>query len=147
MTIVNAQPQSKPIEPSKISSNEKNSVSISSSIRVQVTNETLKAKDGVLRSAVGDLVSSGNNILKTPEGKDPITNSKIDNLISNDTQNVQGTDATNAILGIEISKAIKTANATSDKPNRTAVVPVDTLSNCKRSAINRISCENTVTIK
>ena len=146
-TIANAQSQSKLKEPLKIKSNENSSVSVSAIVKVQITNETFKAKDGILKSAVGGLLNSGANILKTPGSVDPVTKSKIVNLINNVTQNVQGTEATNAIIGVEISKALKTANMTSDKPHQTAIVTVESLSNCKPSTANMISCENTVTIK
>ena len=48
-TIANAQSQSKLKEPLKIKSNENSSVSVSATVKVQITNETFKAKDGILQ--------------------------------------------------------------------------------------------------
>lgn len=122
-------------------------VSVSSSVTVQVSNETLKIKDGMLRSAVGNFLNSGPNVLKTTETDQPQVKSKISNEINNDTQNVQGIEATNAIIGVEVSKALRTAVSNSEKPGQAAIVTIQTSSTCKPFTVKAISCDNTVTIK
>ena len=70
--------------------NQNSVVSVSASVTVQVGNQTLKAKDGMLRSSIINFLSSGPNVLKTPETDQPDVKSKIVNQINNVTQNVQG---------------------------------------------------------
>ena len=94
------------------------SVSVSASVTVQVTNESLKTKDGMLRSSVISFLNSGPNVLKTVATDQPIVKTKIVNQINNVTQSVQGLDATNAIIGIEVSKALKTIVSSTDKSNQ-----------------------------
>ncbi len=130
-----------------ISDNVNSAVSVSASVTVQVGNQTLKAKDGMLRSSIINFLSSGPNVLKTPETDQPNVKSKIVNQINNVTQNVQGLEATNAIIGVEVSKALKTLVASSDKPNQNEIVTIQTSSTCKPLTVKSISCENTVTIK
>lgn len=133
--------------PNQVMSNTNSVVSVSSSVTVQVSNDSLKAKDGMLRSAVSSFLNSGPNVLKTSPSDQPVVKSKISNLISNDTQSVEGIEATNAIVAVEVSKAIKTAVSTSDKPGQSAMVTIQTSSTCKPLATKSISCDNTVTIK
>ena len=123
----------------------KNVVKVSSSVAVDVSNSTLKIKDGMLRSAVSSFLNSGPNVLKTSVTNQPLVKTKIDNKINNVTQSVQGAEATNAIIGVEVSKALKTLVLSFG--NSTGVVTVDTSSTCKPSASKSISCDNTVTIK
>ncbi len=94
------------------------SVSVSASVTVQVTNESLKTKDGMLRISVISFLNSGPNVLKTVATDQPIVKTKIVNQINNVTQSVQGLDATNAIIGIEVSKALKTIVSSTDKSNQ-----------------------------
>jgi hypothetical protein len=122
-------------------------VSVSASVTVQVTNESLKTKDGMLRSSVISFLNSGPNVLKTVERDQFDVKTKILNQINNATQSVQGLDATNAVIGIEVSKALKTLISSSDKPNQSATVAIQTSSTCKPLAVKSITCENTVTIK
>lgn len=122
-------------------------VSVSASVTVQVGNESLKTKDGMLRSSVISFLNSGPNVLKTPQTNPPDIKTKIVNQINNDTQSVQGLEATNAIIGVEVSKALKSLVSSSDKPNQNAIVTIQTSSTCKPLAANSISCENAVTIK
>lgn len=136
------------IGPSKITSdNGSNVVSVSASVTVQVSNDSLKAKDAMLRSSVVGFLNSGPNVLKTTETTQPIIKSKIANQINNDTQIMQGIEATNAIIGVEISKALKSVVSSSDKPNGSAIVTIQTSSTCKPTSVKSISCDNTVTIK
>jgi hypothetical protein len=122
-------------------------ISVSASVTVQVSNESLKSKEGMLRSSVISFLNSGPNVLKTPESNQPDVKTKIVNQINNDTQSVQGLEATNAIIGVEVSKALRSLVSSSDKPNQNAIVTIQTSSTCKPLAIKSISCENTVTIK
>ncbi len=123
------------------------SVSVSASVTVQVTNESLKTKDGMLRSSVISFLNSGPNVLKTLATDQPIVKTKIVNQINNVTQSVQGLDATNAIIGIEVSKALKTIVSSTDKSNQEGTVAIQTSSTCKPMNTKAISCDNTVTIK
>ena len=125
----------------------KSVVSVSASITVQVSNESLKAKEGMLRSSVIGFLNSGPNVLKTPESDQANIKSKIVNQINNATQNVQGLEATNAIVGVEVSKALKSLVASSDKPNQTALVTIKTASTCNSITVGPTSCDNTVTIQ
>lgn len=122
-------------------------VSVSASVTVQVANQSLKTKDGMLRSSVISFLNSGPNVLKTPETDPPDVKTKIINQINNDTQSVQGLEATNAIIGVEVSKALKSLVSTSDKPNQNAIVTIQTSSTCKPLSVKSITCDNTVTIK
>lgn len=122
-------------------------VSVSASLTVQVSNETVKAKEGMLRSSVISFLNSGPNALKTSPNDQTLVNSKIANLVNNDTQNVQGIEATNAIIGVEISKALKTVLPSGSTPNVPGKVTILTSSTCKPSSANSISCDNAVTIK
>ena len=40
-------------------------------------------------------------------------------------------EATNAIIGVEVSKALKTLVMSSDKPNQNEIVTIQTSSTCK----------------
>ena len=135
-------------QPPKAGSNATSSdvVSVSASVAVQVANQTLKDKDAMLRSAVSSFLNSGPNILKSKDGNQDVM-TKIVNKVNNATQNVQGSEATNAIIIVEISKALKSLIAQSTKPNQAAIVTIDTSSSCKPSDNKLISCQNTVTIK
>lgn len=133
---------------SQVSYTSENSiVSVSASVTVQVTNESLKAKDGMLRSSVFGFLNSGAGILKTSVSDQPTIKTKISNQVNNATQSVEGAEATNAIIGVEISKALRTVVSSSDKPNQTASVTIETTSKCKPVQIGSILCENSVKIK
>ena len=60
----------------------------------------------MLKSAVLDFLNSGPNVLKSSDNTKVIIKTQIMNQISNDTQSVQGVEATNAIMGVEIGKAL-----------------------------------------
>lgn len=145
-SAIYSQSQSPKTGSNATSSDENSVVNVSASVTVQVANQTLKDKDAMLRSAVISFLNSGPNILKSKDGnQDVIT--KIVNKINNDTQNVQGTEATNAVIIVEITKALKSLIVHSTKPNQAAVVTIDTSSSCKPSDNKSIACQNTVTIK
>lgn len=120
-------------------------VSLTSSITVPISNETLKIENGMLVSAVFSYLGSGPNVLKTLANDQTAVTTKITNKINNDTQLVEGAEATNAIIGVEIGKALKSIISSPNKPNQTGTVTVETSSNCK-PAMGSISCENSVTI-
>ena len=118
-------------------------VSISASVSVPVTNESLRNKDTMLRSAVIGFLNSGANVLKIPDEVMANVKTKIANQVSNMTQNVEGSEATNAIIGVEITKALRSLISSKG----TGIVTVDASSTCKAPTDNMISCDNTVNIK
>jgi hypothetical protein len=119
-----------------------NSVSVSASVIVEVRNETLGTKANLLRTSVSSILASGPSVLKFSDSDQHIIKTKISNTINNSTQSVEGADATYAILGIEINKALQTLVSSSTQPNQTAVVTIETSSVCILSAT--ITCENKV---
>ncbi len=121
-----------------------NTVSVSSTITLQVTNATLKTNQGMLKSAIFDFLNSGPNVLKISDGTKIIVKTKIINQIANVTQSVEGIEATNAIIGVEIGKALTEIVSS---PNKGGIVSVGTSSTCKLAVANSISCDGAVTIK
>jgi hypothetical protein len=128
------------------SANEKNALSVSASLTVEVRNETLVAKTNLLRTAVSGFLAAGPGIFKSTDSGEPVIKTKIANKINNSTQNVEGTDASYAILGVEINKALRTVISSSTQPNQTAIVKIETSSTCKPSGPTTITCGNTVTL-
>lgn len=128
------------------SSNQNNLVKVSSSFAVEVTNQTLKTKEGMLRNAVIGFLTSGPNVLKLSPTDQTVVKTKIVNQIANATQNVEGIEATNVVIGVEVSKALRTIVSSFKGPNQSSTVAIETYSTCKPSA-KLISCENTVTLK
>lgn len=124
-----------------------NAVSVSATLTIEISNETLKTKDGMLRYSVVGFLNSGPNVLKTSNADEVVVKTKISNRINNDTQNVEGAEATTAIIGVEIGKALKTLVSSSDRPNQTAIVTVQTSSVCKPSTGSTLMCDNVVNIK
>lgn len=120
---------------------------ISATLTLDISNETLKAKTDLLWSSVVGFLSSGPKILKSPATTDPVVKTKITNKINNETQTVEGVEATNAILSVEITKALRTVNSSSFTANRTGIVTIDTTSLCKPSDVKSIACQNNVEIK
>lgn len=62
-----------------------NVVSVAANIAIQVSNETLKAKEGSTRAAVAGLFNPGVNTLKTLSSGESITKTKVINHINNTT--------------------------------------------------------------
>lgn len=146
MSVSYVQAQLSPNMGSKIKSGNATSVLVSSSVSVPVSNETLKSKEGLLRSAVINFLNSGPNVLKSSPTDQPAVKSKIANQISKDTQNVEGIEATNAIIGVEVAKALKQLISAGTDPNQTSVISIDTTSKCTPTN-TLISCDNSVTIR
>lgn len=121
-------------------------VTVSAIVTVPVSNDTIKTKDGMLRTSVIGFLNSGPNALKTSANDQPVVKSKIVNLVNNDTQNVEGPEATNAIVGVEISKALKSI-VSEGNASENMMVTIQSSSSCKPTAVGSISCENTVTMK
>lgn len=145
LTQIYAQTQSTEKGFSKIgSANEKNALSVSASLTVEVRNETLGAKANLLRTAVSGFLAAGPGIFKSTDSGEPMIKTKIANKINNSTQNVEGTDASYAILGVEINKALRTVISSSTQPNQTAIVKIETTSTCKPLGPTSITCGNTV---
>lgn len=142
---VHAQSQSSGASPSTSASGN-NGASVTTSVTVEVKNETLKIKNGILTSALNGFLNSAPDVLMTSDNDQVVVKTKIENQINNNTQNVQGTDATNAIIGVEITKALKSLVSSSGKSNQTAFVTIESSSTCKPSTTNLISCENTIKI-
>lgn len=132
-------------EPQNSPSSSANVVSVSASVGVQVSNATMKAKETMLRSSVISFLNSGPNVLKTSANDQADVKSVIQNKVNNDTQNVQGVEATNAVVGVEISKALRNVVSSTSSPNQTVVVTIQTTSSCKSAQTT--TCDNTVIIK
>lgn len=128
-------------------SNANSVVSVSSSVSVPVSNDTLKAKDGMLRTAVNSFLNSGPNVLKASPNDQPSVKTKIVNEINNATQNVEGIEATNAIVGIEVSKALRSEVSANTNPAQSSIITIQTSSTCKPTVSKSIICDNIVTIK
>jgi len=122
-------------------------VSVNTSLKVPVSNDSLKNTEGMLRSSVVNFLNSGPNVLKSQDSSQPDVKTKIMNSINNDTQDVQGIEATNAIIAVEFGKALRTLVSSSSSPNQTAIVTISTTSTCKPSTTKILYCENTVSIK
>lgn len=120
--------------------------SVSSSVTVEVSNETLKAKTNTLTTAVIGFLNSGANVLKTAVTDQTIMKTKINNRITNATQNMEGAEATNAIIPVEISKALRSINSTYYNSGKVGSITIDTSSTCKPATKN-ISCENGITLR
>ncbi len=129
------------------SSNGTGVVSVSASVVIQVSNETLDTKEKMLRTAVSSFLNSGQNVLKTSDSDLPIVKTKIANQINNAIQNVEGTEATNAIIGVEIGKALETVISPATQKSHAGIITVMTSSTCKPAAVKSISCDNIITIK
>ena len=125
---------------------EHNMVSVNSNLTVLVSNQTIKAKEQNLRSAVLGVLNSATSGLKGSVNDQAIAKTKIINRINNATQSVEGTEATNAVIGIEIGKALRTLVSAS-KGVQTVSITIGTSSNCKPTPSNIIACENTVNIQ
>jgi hypothetical protein len=138
--------QSMPTNSLKTTPSQNNTVTVSSSFSVGLSNQTIKIKDGMLRSAVIGFLTSGPNVLKMSPTDQPVVRTKIVNQISNATQSVQGVEATNAIVGVELSKALKILVGSTTKPNQSVVVTIETSSTCKPLG-SMVTCDNTVNIQ
>lgn len=143
-TTIYAQSESREDSSSRTTGAANDVVSVSASITVQVANETLKLKEGTVRSAIVGLFNSGLGILKTSDSDQPISKTKITNQISNTTQSVEGTEATYAVIGVEISKAFKSVISSS---NNTGSVTLELSSTCKPAGVKMTSCDNSLDIK
>ena len=91
-------------------------------------------------------VKLGPDLLKGSDKKLPNVTTKIDNEINNVTQTVKTTKSTNAVLGVEISKALARIVSLL-APHQTDTITIHTLSICKHSAPRSDNCDNAVTIK
>jgi hypothetical protein len=134
-----------------VSSNSSNNlpgsaVSVSSTVSIQVSNITIKTDEATLKSAITGFLNSGPSIFKTSESYQLNASTQISNEIDGTKHTVQGMEATNAIVGVELSKGLR--NLVSSVPqNQTNTITVGTSSACKPSAPNIISCANEVVIK
>lgn len=127
------------------SSSSSSVVSVSATVGVQVSNATMKTKESMLRSSVISFLNSGPNVLKLPGNDQVDVKSMIQNKLNNDTQNVQGVEATNAVVGVEINKALRKVVSSAGDPNQLVLVTIQTTSSCKSAQTT--TCDNTVVIK
>jgi hypothetical protein len=124
-----------------------NQITVNATLSIQVSNSTLDTKDKLLRSAVIGFVTSGPNVLKTTPTEQPIVRTKITNQVTKAIQSLEGIEATNAIIGVEISKAIKSLISSSNDSNQIKIVNVESSSTCKPEATKSLSCVNDIVIK
>jgi hypothetical protein len=115
-------------------------------VTVPVSNQTITTTEGKLRSAVVSSLNAGPNVLKTSENAQANTKSKITNQINNATQIVEGIEATNAIVGVEIGKSLRSVISENSQKTQAPLVTVTTSSSCKPAGTT-VSCENTISIK
>jgi len=101
----------------------------------------------VLRSTVFSLLNSHTIGLATADCDQSIVKTKITNEINNESQNVEGADATDAIIGVEINKSLKYVVSSLKMPNQTTTVTAETYNACKRIALKSVLCENTIKLK
>lgn len=123
-----------------------NVVSVNSKVSVQVRNETLQVKEKMLRSAVFSFLNSGPTILKTSESDQLITKTKVVNQINNATQSVEGIEASNAIIGVEIGKALRTLVSSQNNSTNIGTIILGISSTCKPASALVVSCDNTISI-
>lgn len=146
--VVNAQSSTSTDTASKTnSSSQRNTVSVSASVTIEINNATYKTKETMLKAAVTGFLTSGPNVLKKTPTDQPSVKTKIINKLTNATQAVEGVDATNAILGIEMSRGLKIVNSSSWNQKQPGIIGVDTSSTCKPSGSGLITCDNSVTIR
>jgi hypothetical protein len=142
-----AQIPSKTAVTSNTASESEGVVSVTATVSVKVSNGTLENQEKMLRNSVITFISSGANVLKSSPTVAPNVNTKINNNVNNVTQIVQGIEATNAVVAVEISKALKTVISSSTDTNQTGDITIGTTSTCRPIVLKSITCENTVTIK
>lgn len=130
--------------PASINTN--NLVSVSSSVTLHVSNQTFKANQGILRTAIIDFLNSGPNIFKAADSNQLIK-TKLSNQVNNVTQIVEGLEASNAIVGVEITKALTALISSSKNQTQGEIITVQTSSACKQIAANSTSCENNIVLK
>jgi hypothetical protein len=122
-------------------------VSVNSTVTLPVTNQTFKSNQGTLRSVTIDLINAGPDVLKTSDENKITIQTKITNHINNDTQVVQGVEATNAIIGVEINKGLTGIVSSTHNQSQGGIVTIQISSTCKQTAANSIFCENTLVLK
>jgi hypothetical protein len=142
-TIVNAQFPS--ASNSSNATQGSDSAAVSATLNVQVKNATSETEDRMLRNSIIGFLTSGPNVLKSIPNEQAVVKTNIMNEISNTTQSVEGVEATNAIVGVELTKAIKSLISKSD-PSQGAIIVVSTTSSCKVASSGLI-CDNAVTLK
>ena len=111
-----------------------------------MSNDTYKAKSAMLTSAVTNFLNSGPNVLKTDASSKALVQSKILNQFVNNTQTLEGTEATNAIIGVEINKAMRSVISSLSNSNQTSTVRIDTFTRCMTLALGTAR-SNTIMIK
>lgn len=122
-------------------------VTVSSSVTIPVSNQSIKSNEVTLKSAVIGFLNSGPNVLKTSDITQTNAKTKIDNQINNATQIVEGIEATNAIVGVEVGKALRSVISSTTQQGQSGLVTITTSSTCKPSILKITSCENIITIK
>lgn len=134
------------LQPIATSASGKDLVSVNATVTLDVGNDTYKTRTGILTSAVVNFLKSGPNILTMSGSINTVVKTQIVNQINNSTQSLEGTEATNAIVGVEIGGAIKSLISSLDKPNQTAIVSIDIFTKCAPLG-SSANCFNNIMIK
>jgi hypothetical protein len=114
---------------------------INAGLTLQATNETINS--AVLSPAINSLLNLGPFVFKTSESQQFIMNTKIENQVNNVTQNIEGTDAAYAVVGINIVNALKTLVTSTDQH----AVSIHVTITCKSITTAKTTCNNVVQIK
>ena len=117
-------------------------VYLNSSITLPIISETINTKGGVLTSSVMAFLNLGPDVLKGADNDLPNVKTKINNEVNNVTQIVMGAKSTNAVMQVEISKALASIVALLGA-DETDIITINAISICKTYA----ACDNAVTIK
>ena len=128
------------------SGNDNAIVLVNSNITVPVMFDTINTKGGALTSSIMAFVNLGPDVLMGSDSGLPNIKMKIDNEVDNITQTVRGTKSINAIMGVEITKALASIVSLLAE-NQTDTITIETFSVCKPSVAKSDSCDNAVTIK
>ena len=86
-----------------------NIASVSPSITVQGSNETLKVKEATLKNSAVDLLNGANDVLKTSDSDQVVTKTNI-NQKNNSRQNVESKEATNPTIEVETAHRLYNAS-------------------------------------
>jgi hypothetical protein len=114
---------------------------INAGLTLQAANETINS--AVLSPAINSLLNLGPFVFKTSDSQQFSMKTKIENQVNNVTQNIEGTDAAYAVVGINIVNALKTLVNSMDQHQ----VTIHVTTTCKSMTIANTTCNNVVQIK
>jgi hypothetical protein len=121
-------------------------VLVNSSVTTPIMFDTINTKGSALTSSIMAFVNLGPDVLKGSNSGLPNVKTKINNEVNNVTQTVEGIKSTEAIMRVEINKALASIISLLSA-NQTHTINIETFSICKPSATRSDSCDNAVTIK